>query len=91
MARPPQHLPQHLSGTAQRHAGLGRDASESTIWELVSYVQSIGHPSGPNFGRTISRSPPSPKIQQTPAEFLQTANPWAFTEPFTDGQPPNGD
>jgi len=64
---------------------------ESTIWELVSYIQSIGHSSGPNFGRTISRSPESPKVRQVPAEFLQTSDPWAFTEAFGNGQPPNGD
>jgi cytochrome c oxidase cbb3-type subunit III len=69
----------------------GQMLPESTIWELVSYVQSISHPPGANFGQTISRSPQSPKVQQTPAEFLQTANPWDFIEAFGNGQPPNGD
>ena len=52
---------------------------ESTIWELVAYVESIAHPPSATFGRTISRTPPSPAVEQTPAEFLQTPNPWSFT------------
>ena len=48
---------------------------ESTIWELVAYVQSIAHPPSATFGRTISRTPPSPSVEQTPAEFLQTRKP----------------
>ncbi|MBV9078322.1 MAG: c-type cytochrome, partial [Methylobacteriaceae bacterium] len=68
----------------------GETLPESTIWELVAYVESIKQKQSKNIGRTISRSPPSPKIQQVPAEFLQTSNPWSFTEAFSNGQPPNG-
>ncbi|HEY1781062.1 MAG TPA: c-type cytochrome [Roseiarcus sp.] len=64
---------------------------ESTIWELVSYVESIAHPPSATFGRTISRTPPSPAVEQTPAEFLQTVNPWSFTTSFSDGQKPVGE
>ena len=46
---------------------------ESTIWELVAYVKSIAHPPSATFGETISRTPPSPAVEQTPAEFLQTS------------------
>lgn len=69
----------------------GEILPESTIWELVAYVRSIAHPPTGAFGRTISRTPPSPAVQQTPAEFLQTVNPWSFTEGFTDGRAPKGD
>jgi cytochrome c oxidase cbb3-type subunit III len=68
----------------------GETLPESTIWELVAYVQSIKQKPYKNFGRTVSRSPPSPKIQQVPAEFLQATNPWSFTEAFSNGQRPNG-
>jgi cytochrome c oxidase cbb3-type subunit III len=68
----------------------GETLPESTIWELVAYVQSILHKPDKSFGRTISRSPPSPKAEQTPAEFLQTTDPWSFTETFSDGRAPNG-
>ena len=64
---------------------------ESTIWELVAYVESIAHPPSATFGRTISRTPPSPAVEQTPAEFLQTPNPWSFTSAFSDGQKPVGE
>ena len=62
---------------------------EQTIWELVSYIQGIAdHPAR---GTTLSRTPPSPKIEQIPAEFLQTPDPWRFTESFSDGQKPKGE
>jgi cytochrome c oxidase cbb3-type subunit III len=64
---------------------------ESTIWELVAYVDSIAHPPSATFGRTISRTPPSPAVEQTPSEFLQTANPWSFTSTFSNGQRPVGE
>ncbi|MGC2782284.1 MAG: c-type cytochrome [Roseiarcus sp.] len=64
---------------------------ESTIWELVSYVESIAHPPSATFGRTISRTPQSPAVEQTPAEFLQTPKPWSFTSRFSDGRQPVGE
>lgn len=64
---------------------------ESTIWELVAYVKSIAHPPSATFGETISRTPASPAVEQTPAEFLQTTNPWSFTTTFSDGKEPVGE
>ena len=64
---------------------------ESTIWELVAYVDSIAHPPSATFGRTISRTPPSPAVEQTPSEFLQTPKPWSFTGAFSNGQKPVGE
>jgi cytochrome c oxidase cbb3-type subunit III len=64
---------------------------ESTIWELVAYVQSIAHAPSETFGRTISRTPQSPSVEQTPSEFLQTVNPWSFTTSFSNGQKPVGE
>jgi cytochrome c oxidase cbb3-type subunit 3 len=69
----------------------GETLPESTIWELVAYVQSIGQKPGKTLGRTISRTPLSPNIQQVPAEYLQTTHPWSFTEAFSNGQKPNGE
>ncbi len=62
---------------------------EETIWELVSYIQSIAD--HPPRGTTISRTPPSPNIEQVPAEFLQTPTPWRYTESFSAGQKPKGE
>lgn len=69
----------------------GATLPESTIWELVAYVHSIGQKPGKTLGRTISRTPQSPDLQQVPAEYLTTANPWSFTEAFSNGQKPNGE
>lgn len=62
---------------------------EQTIWELVSYIQSIAD--HPTRGTTLSRTPQSPSIEQIPAEFLQTPDPWRFTKSFSDGQKPKGE
>ena len=69
----------------------GEILPESTIWELVAYVQSIAHPPSATFGETISRTPSSPAVEQTPSEFLQTPNPWSFTSAFSNGQKPVGE
>ena len=69
----------------------GEILPELTIWELVAYVQSIAHPPIATFGRTISRTLPSPSVEQTPSEFLQTINPWSFTTSFSNGQKPVGE
>jgi cytochrome c oxidase cbb3-type subunit 3 len=83
----------YLTITQGRPNGMpawGDVLPESTIWELVAYVQSLAEPAGKNFGRTVSRAPPSPDIQQTPQEYVQTTHPWSFTEPFSNGQQPSG-
>jgi cytochrome c oxidase cbb3-type subunit III len=69
----------------------GEILPESTIWELVAYVQSIAHPPSSTFGETISRTPPSPAVEQTPSEFLQTPRPWSFTSAFSNGKQPVGE
>ena len=44
---------------------------EQTIWELVSYIQGIAdHPAR---GTTLSRTPPSPKIEQIPGRVPANA------------------
>lgn len=72
-----------------RPAGMpawGDVLPSTVIWDLVSYVKSISQAPASEWGSTISSA--SPKIQQVPAEFQATDTPWAFTEPFTDGQAP---
>jgi cytochrome c oxidase cbb3-type subunit 3 len=60
----------------------------NAIWDLVAYITSISSAPETGWGETISRSPPSPGIQQVPAELVTTATPWADTEPFGDGRKP---
>ena len=61
---------------------------DSVIWDLVAYIQQISNEPKPTWGTTISAQ--SPNIEQVPAEFALTPNPWAYTEPFRNGQKPSG-
>lgn len=66
----------------------GETLPEKTIWELVSYVKNLQEKTSA-FGKTTSRKPMQPAREMVPAEFLQTADPWNFTEPFSSGMKPN--
>jgi cytochrome c oxidase cbb3-type subunit 3 len=61
---------------------------DTVIWDLVAYIEQIGKAPAPEWGTTISLQ--SPSIEQVPAEYLKTTNPWAYTEPFSHGQKPEG-
>ena len=61
---------------------------ENVIWDMVSYIESLKNVPRPAWGNTVSASEHLPGIEQVPAEFKQTATPWNFTEPFTDGKRP---
>ena len=73
-------------GRAAGMPAFGAMLPDRTIWELVAYIQSIAAKPGPQFGATTSLTPQSPDTEQVPAEKLDTATPWQFTEPM----PPNG-
>jgi cytochrome c oxidase cbb3-type subunit 3 len=75
-----------LQGRSQGMPAWGSMLPPEVIWDLVAYVTQISKAPVTQWGTTISAS--SPSIQQVPAEFLNTDNPWAFTEPFTYGQRP---
>lgn len=62
---------------------------EQVIWDLIAYIQSISQAPDPQWGHTVSAAAGMPAVQQVPAEFKQTATPWAFTEPFSSGQAPS--
>ena len=61
---------------------------DNVVWDLVAYVLSISQAPESPFGITTSLQPPSPEIEQVPAEFAQTATPWQQTKPFSNGQNP---
>jgi cytochrome c oxidase cbb3-type subunit 3 len=61
---------------------------QNVIWDLVSYVESISKFPRPAWGNTVDASSHLPGIEQVPAEFKETANPWDYTEPFSNGQKP---
>jgi cytochrome c oxidase cbb3-type subunit III len=58
------------------------------IWDLVAYVKSISDAPKNGWGKTISIE--AMKIEQVPAEFQSTPDPWKYTQPFTHGQKPGG-
>ncbi len=61
----------------------------SVIWDLVAYVKSISDAPHSGWGTTTSLD--AMKIEQVPAEFQVTPDPWKYTQPFTDGQKPGGE
>lgn len=73
-------------GRAAGMPAFGAMLPDRTIWELVAYIQSITEKRSGAFGTTTALDPQSPAIEQVPAGKLETATPWAFTEPM----PPNG-
>ncbi|MGE5537540.1 MAG: c-type cytochrome [Gemmatimonas sp.] len=76
-------------GRANGMPAWGGMLPPNVIWELVSYIESIGNaPEAEQFGVTISRDPQSPTKEQVPATQLETAKPWDHTEPFHNGQKP---
>jgi len=60
---------------------------DNVIWDIVSYIQSISK-SPTTWGTTVSIAQHEPAIEQVPAEFKKTSNPWAHVEPFSKGQKP---
>jgi cytochrome c oxidase cbb3-type subunit 3 len=78
----------YLTIVQGRPAGMpawGAMLPDRTVWELVSYIQSISQKPGTTFGRTTSLVPQSPDTEQVPAGQIQTATPWRYTEPMPKG------
>jgi cytochrome c oxidase cbb3-type subunit 3 len=61
---------------------------DSVIWDLVTYIGQLSNEPNTEWGRTFSREPLSPAIEQVPSERAQTDKPWQNTEPFKSGQKP---
>ncbi len=60
----------------------------SVVWDLVAYIKSISNAPNPQWGTTTSLD--AFDIEQVPAEFQSTSDPWKYTEPFSFGQKPTG-
>lgn len=60
---------------------------EPAIWDLVAYVRSISREPSQQWGKTVSAQ--MPQIEQVPAEYVSTPDPWGQTEAFSHGQKPN--
>lgn len=77
-----------MQGRPQGMPSWGAMLPTEVIWDLVAYIEQISKAPVTQWGTTISAS--SPKIQQVPAEFKETDEPWSYTEPFGKGQKPAG-
>jgi cytochrome c oxidase cbb3-type subunit 3 len=61
---------------------------DSVIWDLVTYIGKLSNEPSPEWGRTFSKSPLSPKLEQVPVEQVTTSDPWSSTKSFSMGQKP---
>ena len=77
-----------LQGRPNGMPAWGGVLPDAIIWDLVAYIEQISKAPVTEWGTTISLQ--SPSIQQVPAEYLMTTNPWAYTQPFSHGQKPEG-
>jgi cytochrome c oxidase cbb3-type subunit 3 len=61
---------------------------DSVIWDLVTYIGKISNEPTPEWGRTFSANPLSPKVEQVGSEQTTTDDPWSETKNFNMGQKP---
>lgn len=78
-----------LQGRPNGMPAWGSMLPDKVIWELVTYIKGITE-KPTSFGKTISRAPLSPTIEQVPADKERTLHPWDYTEPFSNGSKPPG-
>jgi cytochrome c oxidase cbb3-type subunit III len=81
----------YLSIAQGRPAGMpawGTVLPSTVIWDLVAYVSNISDAPSTQWGHTTSLK--AFDIEQVPAEFQSTPDPWAYTQPFSFGQKPKG-
>ncbi|GFO81431.1 MAG: hypothetical protein A49_10580 [Methyloceanibacter sp.] len=79
----------YLSIAQGRPAGMpawGTVLPKPVIWDLVAYIRSISNAPSTQWGTTTSLD--AFTIEQVPAEFKQTPDPWEYTEPFSYGKKP---
>ena len=75
-----------LQGRPRGMPAWGGMLPDQVIWDLVAYIQSISKEPAAPWGRTTSAD--GFTIEQVPAEFITTVNPWQYTTPFSYGQAP---
>lgn len=59
---------------------------DEVIWDLVAYVRSISKTPDKPWGTTVSVT--TMEKEQVPAEYMQTWNPWRYTQSFSFGLKP---
>lgn len=79
----------YISILQGRPAGMpawGGMLPDQVIWDLVTYIKSISKEPAAPWGKTTSAD--GFTIEQVPAEYMTTTEPWKYTTPFSYGQPP---
>ena len=75
-------------GGPQGMPAWGSVLPDSAIWDVIAYIQSISQAPSSQWGTTVNLAERLPSIEQVPAEFMNTAEPWQHTQPFSSGQKP---
>jgi cytochrome c oxidase cbb3-type subunit III len=75
-------------GGPQGMPAWGSVLPDSAIWDIIAYIQSISQAPSSQWGTTTNLAERLPSIEQVPAEFMNTAEPWQHTQPFSSGQKP---
>ena len=86
-AEPAQMYLSIYQGRPRGMPAWGAMLPDNIIWDLVAYIRNLGRQPKQSWGETVSAQ--QPKIEQVPAEYFQSANPWSQTEAFIRGQKPN--
>ena len=75
-----------LQGRPNGMPAWGGMLPDQVIWDVVAYIRSISKEPAGEWGKTTSAG--GFTVEQVPAEFQTTPDPWQYTEPFGHGQPP---
>jgi cytochrome c oxidase cbb3-type subunit 3 len=75
-----------LQGRPKGMPAWGGMLPDQAIWDLVAYIRAISKEPAAPWGTTTSAD--GFKIEQVPAEFITTVDPWKYTTPFSYGQAP---
>lgn len=79
----------YLTIVQGRPAGMpafGGMLPDSVVWDLVAYVKALSKNETGDWGKTVSLRDYT--IEQVPAQYVDTVDPWSRTQPFSFGQPP---
>lgn len=85
-AEPAQIYLSIVQGRPRGMPSWGNRLPDNVVWDLVAYIENISRAPQTEWGQTTSLT--SPKIEQVPAEYQMSTQPWAHTEPFGHGQNP---
>ena len=75
-----------LQGRPRGMPAWGGMLPDQVIWDIVAYIESISKEPAAPWGRTTSAD--GFTVEQVPAEFMTTVEPWKYTTPFSYGQAP---